>query len=400
MPVIVPAVRVGDVLTPQSMPANRVGVTVSSDSYAFDTTDDFYAADIPSRLGRNLLAAPRVVGAKFAGMHYHAQLPAISYSVARNVDTAGCMWWSVQRAGRGLYDWSALDAFVSQAAANRRDVIIDLTGTPTWASARPAETGHYGPGSDAEPAAVSDIAAFASAVCARYHALGTPISAFEIWNEPKYADGGGTAQGNYFTGTPEALAAMARAVYQAVKAVDPGVLVLSPAPTGLEYLWIAGDGSGTDNLDRFLAAADGSGGTGSDWVDAIAFHAYSHDGYNNVFAIPQMVANVRACMALHGLDGKPVWITETSAIAPPLDSYVVQHQQDYIARTLLLALGCGVERVVWYAWDDALGFAGQPAVAQRWNELVAQLSGATLSLVNSLATHQVAAIVGGSRILV
>jgi hypothetical protein len=164
--------------------------------------------------------------------------------------------------------------------------------------------------------------------------------------------------------------------------------------------WVAGDRSGTDNLDRFLGADDGAGGIGADWVDAIAFHSYSHDGTNNLFAIPQMVANVRASMALHGVSGKPLWITETSAITPPLDSFVVPHQQDFIARTLLLALGCGVERVLWYAWDDPLGFAGQPAVAARWNELVTQLSGGTLTLVNSLKSRQVAAIVGGVRLLV
>ena len=400
MPVTVPAVRVGDVVMPQSWPAGSVGVAVAGNSYVFDTVDDFFSTGIAPHLGTNVLAAPLVVGAKFAGMHYHEQAPTINYSVTRNVDVPGCMWLNVEAGGRGIYDWTALDAFVALAASGARDVIIDLVGTPTWASARPAEPGHYGAGSDAEPADVSDIAAFAAAVCARYLALGTPVKAIELWNEPKYADGGGVAQGNYFTGTPQALAAMARAVYAAVKAADPDVLVLSPAPTGLELPWVAGDGSGTDNLDRFLAASDGSGGSGRDWVDAIAFHAYSHNGDNNLFAIPQMVANVRASMALRGLTGRAIWITETSAITPALDTYVVQHQQDYIARTLLLALGCGVERVVWYAWDDPLGFAAQPEVAARWNELVAQFAGATLTLVNALDSRQVAAIVNGVRVLV
>jgi hypothetical protein len=113
-----------------------------------------------------------------------------------------------------------------------------------------------------------------------------------------------------------------------------------------------------------------------------------------------MVSNVRQCIAQHGLAGRPVWITETSAITPPLDTFVAQHQQDYIARTLLLALGCGVARVVWYAWDDPLGFSTQPPVAARWNALVAQLAGSTLSVVNALNRGQVAAVVGGVRVLV
>ena len=400
MPVTIPALRTANVVTPQSVPAHCVGVAVTGSNYVFDTVDDYFSIDIPPRLGSNVLTSPRVVSSRFAGMHYHLQAPTVSYSLVRNVDVPGCMWASIAPQGRGMYEWSALDVFVAKAAAGGRDIVFNLMATPTWASARAAEAGHYGPGSDAEPADPGDVAAFAAAVCARYLSLGTRIAVFEIWNEPKYDDGGGLGQGNYFTGTPQALAGIARAVALALKAVDAQVLVLSPAPTGLEFAWTPGDRSGTDNLDRFLGASDGHGGSGRDWVDAIAFHAYSHDGYNNVFAIPQMVANVRQCMAMHGLDGRPVWITETSAITPAMDTFVVKHQQDYIARTLLLALGSGVERVIWYAWDDSLGFSEQPEVATRWNELVAQLSGATLSLVNNLATRQVAAIVGGVRLLV
>jgi hypothetical protein len=400
MPVTIPVVRTGNIVTPQSVPADSVGVTVAANSYVFDTVDDFYSTAIAARLGTSVLATPLVVDPRFAGMHYHVQAPTIRYAVTRNVDVAGCMWWSVAAAGRGQYDWSALDSFIATAATGGRDVIFNFLGTPTWASARPAQAGHYAPGSDAEPASLADLAAFATAVCTRYVGLGTPIAAFEIWNEPKYAGGGGVDQGNYFTGTPPALAAMARVIYQAVKAVDAQALVLSPAPTGLEYPWVPGDGSGTDKLDLFLGAADGVGGSGRDWVDVIAFHAYSHNGYNNVFAIPQMVSNVRQCIAQHGLAGRPVWITETSAITPPLASFVAQHQQDYIARTLLLALGCGVARVVWYAWDDPLGFSTQPPVAARWSALVAQLAGSTLSVVNALNRGQVAAVVGGARVLV
>lgn len=400
MPVIVPVVRTGSVVTPQFVPPETVGVAVAANTYTFDTREDFFLPDLPARLGTIVLATPRLVERRFAGMHYHAEPPTVAYSIARNVDVPGCMWWSIAKAGRGVYDWSALDAFVGAAAAAGREIVFNLLGTPTWASARPAEAGHYTPGSDAEPASLDDLSAFVSEVASRCRTRGTPITAFETWNEPKYAGGGGVAQGNYFTGTPEALAAMARAVFRAAKAADPAVLILSPAPTGLEFPWIDGDGSGTDHLQRFCAAADGAGGTGRDWLDVVAFHSYSHDGYNNVFAIPQMVANVRSVMALHGLADRPIWITETSAITPPLASFVVRRQQEYIARTLLLALGSGVARVIWYAWDDSLGFHQQPAVAAYWNELTAQLAGSTISLVNALRDRRVAAIVDGKRQLV
>ena len=399
MPVVVPAVRQGSIVVPQSVPANSVGVRASGELFTFSTSDDFFTPDIAPELGINVFTGTLQVSPKFAGMHYHRSVPTVRHGIARNVDCIGCNWSDVARA-RGAYEWAALDGFVATAAAAGRDIVYCFVSTPTWASARPGEAGHYVSGGDAEPARVDDIGEFAAAVCARYKALGTPITAFEIWNEPKYSRGGGVAAGNYFTGTPAALAAMGRTVYRSVKAIDATTLVLSPAPTGLEYAWDLGDGSGTDHLNSFLAAPDGAGGAGRDWVDAAAFHAYSHDGYNNLYAIPLMFANLRRCMANNGLVGKPIWVTETSAITPALASFTVAHQQAYIARTLLLALGAGAERVVWYAWDDTLGFADQPAVAAEWDRLFALLAGARISLVNSLRNKQVAAIVNGARLLV
>jgi hypothetical protein len=400
MPIVVPTVKTGHVVTPQFVPPDSIGVKVDADAYRFDTPEDFFAPDIAAHLGTNVFSGTRRLDPKFSGMHYHAEVPTVRHAIARNVDVPGCLWSDIEASGQGRYEWSALDRFVAGAASAGRDVVYCLLSTPGWASARPGEAGHYAQGGDAEPANPQHAGEFVAAVCARYKALGTPIKAFEIWNEPKYHDGGGVALGNYFTGTPEALAQMARAVWQQVKAVDNQALVLSPSPTGLESPWLPGDGSGTDKLDRFLGAADGAGGTGRDWVDAIAFHAYSHNGRNDVYAIPQMFANVRSCMAAHNLDGRDIWVTETSAITPPLASHVAQHQCEFIARTLLLAAGAGAARVIWYAWDDSLGFHRQPSVESYWDELTGALAGATVTLVNSLRNFRVAAIVDGKRYLV
>lgn len=385
-------------LRPRSVPESSLMVRLASGNYVYHTHDDLFTADLPPELGSNVFSGELAVAPKFAGMHYHSQVPSVRHGVARNVDCAGCYWNDIEPTA-GTYRWAALDAFVSNAFAAGRDVIYCFLATPNWASARPREGGHYNPGSDAEPADAATIGAFAAAVCSRYRALGTPIRAFEIWNEPKFENGGGVAQGNYFTGTASALAVMARVIYNAIKAIDPGVLVLSPSPTGLEYPWVEGDGSGTDNLHRFLTAADGIGGTGARWVDAVAFHSYSHNGANNVYAIPRMLANVRLCMARNGLAGREVWITETSAITPTLFSYVAQHQQEFIARNLLLSLGAGASRVVWYAWDDPLGFDQQATVIAFWDRLVGLLAGSRITLVNSLADARVAAVVDGNRYL-
>ena len=398
MPQVIPAIREGNVLRPRDPLPARLMTRLGSAGYVCHTEDDLFAPDLAPALGINVFSGTRQVAANFAGMHYHAQLPTVRYGVARNVDCGGCLWADVEPA-RGLYRWSSLDAFVAAAAAAGRDIVYCFLATPAWASARPTEPGQYGAGSDAEPADLAALGSFAAAVSARFLQRGTPIHAFEVWNEPKYDNGGGVAEGNYFTGTPSALAAMARTIWNAVKAADPAAIVLSPSPTGLEFPWFAGDRSGTDNLYRFLIASDGAGGSGAQWFDAVAFHAYSHTGTNNLYAVPQMLTNVRACLAVARIGEREAWITETSAIAPTLASFVSQHQQEYVARTLLLALGAGASRVVWYAWDDPLGFSDRPEVAAFWNTIVGLLAGRSITLVNSLADRRVAAVVDGARLI-
>ena len=126
MPISVPVVRTGNIVTPQSVPAGVVGVNVASGNYVFDTTDDFFDPGIAPRLGSNVLSTPLVVNPRFAGMHYHVQRPTVAYSVARNVDVPGCMWFAIASAGRGLYDWSTLDAFVAYKFAGRYRVSVNV----------------------------------------------------------------------------------------------------------------------------------------------------------------------------------------------------------------------------------------------------------------------------------
>lgn len=67
MPIDVPVVRAGNIVTPQFVPPNVIGVTVASNSYVFDTTEDFYLPDIAARIGTNVLSTPLIVHPKFAG---------------------------------------------------------------------------------------------------------------------------------------------------------------------------------------------------------------------------------------------------------------------------------------------------------------------------------------------
>lgn len=369
-------------MRPAGYPADDVLSVCSNTGYTVYTEDDLYSASIPAALGANINSTDRVLSGRAVGIGYHNALipPIISFGTTRNHDLGGCMWHTIETS-LGVYDWYRMDAWIEHCYATSVDPIFCWGSSPGFRSARPSEAAPYGLGTAAEPANLSDVSDFLAMVAARYLARGTPIKYWEIGNEAKYF---ASANGAYFSGTPAVLATITRLANIAIKAVDPTAKILSMSPTGCEFAWVLDDNSGSDYLHKMLSASDGAGGFGKDWVDIIAFHSYGHDGFNNLFAIPQMVANMRAVAAANGLSTSvPLWVTEGSAITPPYNTQSIQDRKDFLSRTLLLAFGAGVERFVWYSDGASLGgFSGNPELAAHWDYMHGLLSGATLGVVN------------------
>lgn len=299
---------------------------------------------------------------------------ATASAIARSHD-ANCGWNNIETAA-GVYNWATMDAWMAAHAG--QDIIYVVFGTPAfWTTSVDNSQSSYGVGSLAFPDKAGGtvaLTAFMTALVTRY--VGK-IKYVEIWNEPKYISG----SGSYFVGTATQLAQIAKLANQAAKAVDPSIKVLSTSPTGLELAWVLNDSSGSDLLHKFLSASDGAGGFGKTWVDAIAVHTYSHNGYNNEFSIPQIATNVKAVLAANSMSATTeLWVTETSAITPTLTSMSVESQKAFIARSLVLLLASGFSRIVWYGLG-ALGFT-DPTVIAYWSTLRNLLQGATLGPVN------------------
>ena len=112
------------------------------------------------------------------------------------------------------YNFKDLDDFVIHAQQRGIEVMLTLWGTPSWAN--------DGAGPRVPPTDVSDFAAFAHAVAARYSGTvpGLPHARFfSIWNEPNSPT---------FLDAPDpaaAYAALAEAGYSAIKAASPDALV-------------------------------------------------------------------------------------------------------------------------------------------------------------------------------
>jgi hypothetical protein len=112
------------------------------------------------------------------------------------------------------YNFRDLDDFVIHAQQRGIEVLLTLWGTPSWAN------GDAGP--RVPPTDISDFAAFAHVVAARYSGryAGLPHARFfSIWNEPNSP---------VFLSAPDPVAAyatLASAGYRAIKAASPGAIV-------------------------------------------------------------------------------------------------------------------------------------------------------------------------------
>ena len=131
-------------------------------------------------------------------------------------------WETIERSGKGQFDWSIADRVVSDVNANGLNLLARLSTDPDlatfWAGA-PPQNG-------------DDFAAFAGAVAARYNcqagSMGC-IQAFQVWNEPNLAREWGGNRPN-----PAEYVEFLRKAYTAIKAGNPNAIVISAgmAPTG------------------------------------------------------------------------------------------------------------------------------------------------------------------------
>lgn len=177
-----------------------------------------------------------------------------------------------------------VDNVVRGAAAHGLRVILLLQSTPCWASSAPPSiesgctAGNANGAASWPPSNPSDFGAFAAALAQRY---GSALAGLEIWNEPDYS-------GEQYLAGPnkaEHYAAILKAAYVAVKAVQPGVPVLAGAIVGPN--------------GNFLDAlyADGIKG----YYDGLAVHFYT--------LTVASVHVIREVQQQNG-DNTPIWLDE------------------------------------------------------------------------------------------
>lgn len=327
------------------------------------------------------LATPRLLTADRFGVHLlkHPQNttpePPASFActLVRNHDwssaTHGGTRWDQLHTASSTYDWDALDAWIGWAEIERKVPVYCLMGTPAWTVAAAAVgNAAYGSKTNMVPDDLAHLTNFATQLATRYR---DRLFYVEGWNEPNLATYyGGTDAYIASTATPAKMAQIQRVWFQALKAANPAIKVLSPSYTSVF--------SGISGLGSFLAASDGASGTGKDWFDIMAYHFYC----NNDSALPHwlciMWMQIRSLMATHAISSRQVWATEYGLITPPMAGYTDAEQRQMVRIYTTALLACGVDRMIWYSYDDDLVTGMSAAARDEWSSLMSDLIGRTL----------------------
>ncbi|OQY19355.1 MAG: hypothetical protein B6I34_09670 [Anaerolineaceae bacterium 4572_32.1] len=303
--------------------------------------------------------APQVAPSVGYAFDYGIQAHAIGQDLGPIFDAIrqlGFRWlkvqveWKNHEGSKGQYGWADLDRLVETAQLNGIKLLFSVVKAPTWARPGGTDLSVEGP-----PANPQDYADFVGAVAARYRGR---VHAYEIWNEQNlhYEWGNEPLDANRYV-------QLLKLAYQAIKAQDPGAIVVSgaPTPTGLNDGAIAID-------DRTYLQQMYNAGLRY-YCDAIGVHPSgyanppdskfgegpagpSHSNHPSFF-FRHTMEDYRAIMVISGDSNKRLWPTEfgwstTHGLgAPPAQGYeyanynTEQDQANYIVRAYQMAKAWG-----------------------------------------------------------
>ena len=281
---------------------------------------------VPSKSAEsNLVLNSTPVSDRYFGMHVGfvdpgTPWPAVPFGTWRLWDAN--VTWKDLEPRKGVWDFSRLDALVALGQKNKVDMILPLALTPQWASQRPNEPSAYTPGAAAPPVNINDWIDYVQAVATRYKGR---IAYYEMWNEMNT-----TAT---WTGTTTEIVSLQTAAYTAIKSVDPDAKFISANLT---------TSNGIQLLKQLLKLGYANS------ADIIGYHFYVTP--NQPEDIAALFSEVSSELRAYGVE-KPIWNTETGWLPP--SKFTSEDQAAAMAvRSLLVGHSSGVERFLWYEWDN------------------------------------------------
>lgn len=171
--------------------------------------------------------------------------------------------WEDVELERGEFHWAGVDLALNTAAEYEMKVMLSIVTAPAWSREPGVNVEQHGP-----PADFQDYVNFVTAILQRHPGK---VHAIEVWNEQnldrEWTSINGLSAANYVN--------MLRQTTQAVKAIDPGIIIISGAlsPTGG---WTEPDGTVTA-IDDFSYMDDLIAAGMLNYTDCVGAH---HNGYN------------------------------------------------------------------------------------------------------------------------
>ena len=225
------------------------------------------------------------------------------------------------RNGDGVIDetdaidaWEKYDNIVDLVEQYDMRLMVRLSNPPSWSHAS-EDAGDKGP-----PDNLDDYVNFVTAVGERYQGR---ITHYQIWNEPNIYPEWGNGDVN-----PEAYTDMLCRSYDALKAIDPGIVVVSGAiaPTvSMNY----------SNLNDFIYLERMLNAGAGDCFDVLAMQGYGlNSGPTDRRLRPttvnfNRVLYVRDMLVQHDLEQKPIWISEAAWNPVPEDVPDISGRETY-----------------------------------------------------------------------
>jgi hypothetical protein len=284
-----------------------------------------------------LLAGPHAAPGVNALIYEHDPAPVVGW-----VNDLGVKWvvhqlsWYWVEPERGVYKWNVLDRAVDALNQAGVKVILNPVHAPKWAWGPDGKLGY--------PHDTADFARFMTQVAQRYKGK---VAGYQIWNESNLARESGTFV------VAARYAAILKAGYTAVKAVDPKAIIITSAltPTGVNDPYRAVDD--VVFLKRLYAY---NGGEIKGYFDVLGAHPGSNanppdtlwpdkpgpgPGWNNHPSFYfRRIEQLRQVMVENGDAQKQMWLTEFgwASSTNPAAGYeyaaqnTEQEQADYIGR--------------------------------------------------------------------
>ncbi len=267
------------------------------------------------------------ISSTFFGLHI---LHAVNGSTPWPSDQFGTLrlWdsgvdWHEINTSQGVYNWTAFDRWMTLAQQHNVEVVYTFGRVPSWANG--------GQGTAVPMTNMQYWDDFVRAVVTRSAGR---VKYWEIWNEPNDT--------HFWTGDIPTLVIMAQHAQQIIKSIDPNAIILTPSPT-----WTS------TSPNQWMTSYLQAGGGG--YADIIAFHGYVNSSPE---MIDSLAANMRNVMNANGQSAKQLWDTEASfSLSDSCSSSICDPDQQaaFVVRHYMLHLSRGVDRYLWYAWEDTWG---------------------------------------------